>query len=61
MNACIILKNTLAWDITGTRGERSCLDLDPGMLYEAESEKDCQICIHSFLNVDRPLGTDYFK
>ena len=40
MNACTILNDSLAWDVTGTRDESNCLDLDPDMLYELESVKE---------------------
>ena len=40
MNACTILNDTLAWDVTGTRDESKCLDLDPDMLYELENVKE---------------------
>ena len=40
MNACTILNDSLAWDVTGTRDESKCLDLDPYMLYELENVKE---------------------
>lgn len=40
INACTILNGTLAWDVTGTRDESNCLDLDPDMLYELENIKE---------------------
>ena len=40
MNACTILNDSLAWDVTGTRDESKCLDLDPDMLYELENVKE---------------------
>ena len=36
MNACTILNDSLAWDVTGDRDETKCLDIDPDMLYELE-------------------------
>lgn len=33
MNACTILNDTLAWDLSGDRDESKCLDIDPDMLY----------------------------
>ena len=40
MNACTIMNDSLAWDITGTRDESKCIDLDPDMLYELENVKE---------------------
>jgi hypothetical protein len=41
INSCTILNNTLAWDISGDRDPRKCLDIDPDMLYALDhvSEK----------------------
>ena len=36
MGACMILNDTLAWDVAGNRDETSCLDIDPETLYELE-------------------------
>lgn len=36
MNACTILNDTLAWDVSGDRDTCKCLDIDPDMLYELE-------------------------
>lgn len=36
MNACTILNDTLAWDVSGNRDCTQCLDIDPDMLYELE-------------------------
>lgn len=36
MNACTILNDTLAWDISGDRDTTRCLDIDPDMLYELD-------------------------
>jgi len=33
INACTILNDTLAWDLTGNRDVTQCLDIDPDMLY----------------------------
>lgn len=33
---CMILNDTLAWDIKGNRDETSCLDIAPDMLYSLE-------------------------
>lgn len=34
MNTCTILNDTLAWDLSGTRDESACIDIDPDTLYE---------------------------
>ena len=36
MNACTILNDSLAWDVTGDRDESQCLDIDPDVLYALE-------------------------
>jgi hypothetical protein len=36
MNSCTILNDTLAWDISGDRDLRECLDIDPDVLYALE-------------------------
>ena len=36
MDTCIILNDTLAWDISGNRDENSCIDINPEILYELE-------------------------
>ena len=36
MNACTILNDTLAWDLSGDRDTTRCLDIDPDMLYELD-------------------------
>ncbi len=33
MNACTILNDTLAWDVSGNRDAGTCIDIDPDMLY----------------------------
>ena len=33
MTRCTILNDTLAWDVTGTRDEFQCIDIDPETLY----------------------------
>lgn len=40
MNACTILNDSLAWDVTGDRDETKCSDIDPDMLYELEQVKE---------------------
>lgn len=37
MNACTILNDTLAWDLSGNRDTSTCLDIDPDMLYSLDS------------------------
>lgn len=36
MNACTILNDTLAWDLSGNRDTSTCLDIDPDMLYSLD-------------------------
>ena len=33
MERCTILNDTLAWDLSGTRDETNCIDIDPETLY----------------------------
>ena len=33
----MILNDTLAWDLSGTRDETDCIDIDPDMLYQLEA------------------------
>lgn len=33
MNACTIMNNTLAWDVSGHRDASICIDIDPDVLY----------------------------
>lgn len=33
INACTILNDTLAWDVSGNRDTSMCIDIDPDMLY----------------------------
>ena len=40
MEACTILNDTLAWDITGDRDVSKCIDIDPEMLYELDHIKE---------------------
>ncbi|MCD8329860.1 MAG: DUF2442 domain-containing protein [Lachnospiraceae bacterium] len=37
MNSCMILNDTLAWDIAGNRDESRCIDIDPDQLYSLPS------------------------
>lgn len=36
MDRCVILNDTLAWDVTGDMDRTKCIDIDPETLYEAE-------------------------
>lgn len=36
MKACTVMNGTLAWDVSGRRDCRDCLDIDPKTLYELE-------------------------
>lgn len=36
-DACTVLNDTLAWDLSGQRDTASCIDIDPFTLYELES------------------------
>lgn len=36
MNACTILNDTLAWDVSGHRDASTCIDIDPDMLYSLD-------------------------
>ena len=40
--ACIIMNDTLAWDITGNKDNGNCIDIDPFTLYGMDciSEKE---------------------
>lgn len=40
--ACTIMNDTLAWDITGNKDNGNCIDIDPFTLYEMDciSEKE---------------------
>ena len=40
MNACTILNDTLAWDVSGDRDCSKCLDIDPDMLYSLENVEE---------------------
>ncbi len=37
MERCTIMNNTLAWDLSGTRDETNCIDIDPDTLYSLEN------------------------
>lgn len=34
MESCMVLNDTLAWDLSGNRDETQCIDIDPEMLHE---------------------------
>ena len=40
MNACTIMNDTLAWDVSGNRDNSKCIDIDPDTLYELEAVKE---------------------
>ena len=40
MNACTILNDTLAWDVSGDRDCSKCLDIDPDMLHSLENVEE---------------------
>ncbi len=40
VNACTILNNTLAWDVSGNRDVTKCLDIDPDVLYALEQTNE---------------------
>ena len=40
MNACTILNDPLAWDVSGDRDCSKCLDIDPDMLYSLENVEE---------------------
>ena len=37
MERCTIMNDTLAWDLSGTRDETNCIDIDPDMLYQLDA------------------------
>ena len=37
INRCMIMNDTLAWDLSGTGDETDCIDIDPDMLYHLEA------------------------
>lgn len=40
MNACTIMNDTLAWDVSGNRDNTRCIDIDPDTLYELDAVKE---------------------
>lgn len=40
MNACTILNDTLAWDVSGDRDTAKCIDIDPDTLYMLDAVKE---------------------
>lgn len=40
MNRCMIMNDTLAWDVSGNRDETSCIDIAPDTLYSLQSVVD---------------------
>lgn len=41
MDACTIMNDTLAWNVTGNRDNTRCIDIDPDTLYELDNVKEC--------------------
>ena len=40
MERCTIMNDTPAWDLSGSRDETNCIDIDPDVLYELEAIDD---------------------
>ncbi|BCN32713.1 DUF2442 domain-containing protein [Anaeromicropila herbilytica] len=40
MNTCTIMNDTLAWDLSGNRDTRKCIDIDPETLYALQAIED---------------------
>ncbi len=40
MNRCMILNDTLAWDVAGNRDESECIDIAPDTLYSLQCVED---------------------
>lgn len=40
MNRCVILNDTLAWDVAGNGNPAACIDIDPDTLYELDAIED---------------------
>ena len=40
VNSCLVLNDTLAWDIVGDRSLDNCLDIDPETLYSLPNVSD---------------------
>lgn len=40
MNTCMILNDTLAWDITENRDTETCIDIAPDMLYQLPASQE---------------------
>ena len=40
MNRCMILNDTLAWDIVGDKDRSRCIDIDPVTLYNLDHVSD---------------------
>ena len=38
MDRCVVLNDTLAWDISGDYNPTTCLDIDPVTIYEEGNE-----------------------
>lgn len=40
MDACTIMNDTLAWDVSGNRDVSKCIDIDPDTLYALDAVKE---------------------
>ena len=40
MSKCVILNDTLAWDVSGDMDPTRCIDIDPDTLYSLEAVED---------------------
>ena len=51
---CVILNDTLAWDVTGNMDCTQCIDIDPETLYEAQeiTPNVVQVCLKKLLVID---------
>lgn len=43
METCMILNDTLAWDIAGNRDESQCIDIDPDTLYQLPAVEETAV------------------
>ena len=56
MNACTILNDTLAWDVSGDRDCSKCLDIDPDMLYSLENVEEKIAYIREIISRDNEVS-----
>ncbi|NCE98344.1 DUF2442 domain-containing protein [Emergencia sp. 1XD21-10] len=40
IKSCMIMNDTLAWDVSGNRDSSNCIDIDPDTLYMLETVKE---------------------